>query len=285
MIEPAIIVVRLLQYAGAAILCGSPLFFVYAGPVPPGARLLVAGAAALLALASLAAIAAQAVLFAGSLGEGLAWESLFAIVTEMPLGRAALLRAGLALAALALLARRPSWPLVAALGTAAAASLAWLGHAGAADGALANWQIAADIAHVLAACAWLGALAGFVLLARGEDGGELHSALVRFSGAGSLLVAALLLTGVANAGFLAGADQIGTGWSTPWGHLLALKLGLFAAMLAFAANNRWRLTPRLARPGRGAVIALRRSVGLEAGLGLMVLAAVAWLGTLAPPAA
>ena len=46
MIEGAIVALRLLQYAGAAILLGSSLFFVYALPAaePRRARLLVAGA-------------------------------------------------------------------------------------------------------------------------------------------------------------------------------------------------------------------------------------------------
>ena len=75
MIEPAIVVVRLLQYLGAMVLLGSSLFFVYALPKTGRgsavemrwARPLVAGAAALLVLSSLGSVATQAILFAGSL--------------------------------------------------------------------------------------------------------------------------------------------------------------------------------------------------------------------------
>ena len=66
MLEAAVIAVRFLQYAGAAVLFGSPLFFVYAGePAPRVARAMVASAAVLLALASALEIGAQSSLFAG----------------------------------------------------------------------------------------------------------------------------------------------------------------------------------------------------------------------------
>ena len=62
------------------------------------------------------------------------------------------------------------------------------------------------------------------------------------------------------------------------------KLALFAAMLALAARNRWRLTPALERTPSGETVArLTRSVTAEAAIGLAVLALAACLGTLAPP--
>jgi putative copper resistance protein D len=54
--------------------------------------------------------------------------------------------------------------------------------------------------------------------------------------------------------------------------------------------NRFRLTPALLRDlesgavPSGALRALRRSIAIEAGLAASVLAIVAWLGTLVPPA-
>ena len=71
--------------------------------------------------------------------------------------------------------------------------------------------------------------------------------------------------------------------------LLALKLLLFAAMLALAAANRWRLTPALeaalidsdADPAMAAA-AMRRSLIAELMAGAAILALVAWLGTLDP---
>jgi copper resistance protein D len=61
-------------------------------------------------------------------------------------------------------------------------------------------------------------------------------------------------------------------------------------MLGLAAMNRFRLTPALLRDldagavPSGAQRALRRSIAIEAGLAASVLAIVAWLGTLVPPA-
>jgi putative copper resistance protein D len=289
-IEPAIFIVRLLQYAGAAVLFGSSLFFVYAAPAPPRTRAVAVIAAAMLAAASLLAIGLQASLFAGSFADGFERASLDAVATTMGLGKAALVRAIASMAGLLTLLALPDrtrWIAAAACGLVAAASLAWLGHGAAAESPLHLW---ADVIHVLAATVWLGALAGFLLLLFGRraPGSEavLHRALWRFSGIGSVLVAAVVASGLVNALFLVGPDHALDLLASRYGRVLAAKLALFAAMLAFAAANRWRLTPALGRePGPKAFAALRRSILGEALVGLAVLALVAWLGTLVPPAA
>ena len=68
--------------------------------------------------------------------------------------------------------------------------------------------------------------------------------------------------------------------TTDYGRLVLLKIGLFAAMVAIAAVNRFHLTPRL--PAAGALRALQRNSLAETGLGLCVLLFVGALGTLAP---
>jgi putative copper resistance protein D len=290
MLEAAVLAVRFLQYAGAAILFGAPLFFVYALPAgtsaPRGSCALVGGAAALLAVASVLAIAAQASLFAGSFAEGLTGEAMGAVVSYMAFGKAALVRAGAALLAFGLLLALPrgrrGWLAVTAAGAVAAASLGWMGHAAASEGPLAGVHLAADIVHVLAACAWLGALAAFVLLARDDARrAELHSALRTFSAMGPALIAVLVLSGLVNAWILVGPDHIADLVRTAYGRVLLAKLALFVGMLMLAAANRYRHTPAVAE---GASLGpVRRSVAWEAGIGLAVLALVAWLGTLAPP--
>lgn len=77
--------------------------------------------------------------------------------------------------------------------------------------------------------------------------------------------------------------------TTLYGQLLIAKLVLFAGILGLAASNRFRLTPALeASLDNGdhatAVAALRRSLALESAIAITILAAVAWLGLLAPPA-
>lgn len=305
MIEPALIAIRLAQYAGAAVLFGTAAFHLYA-PVADlsptlarRARALLAAAAALLAVASLAAIAAQSVFFAGSMDGGLARESLSAVALQMDLGKAALVRAAAAVAALALLAAlapgRVAWVLAAVLGGLATFSLAWMGHGGAGEGDSGRILLASDVLHLLAAAGWLGALAGFVQLlfvrpATGELARALYAALHRFATLGSILVATLVITGAVNTLSIVGLDGIATIWTTAYGRLLLLKLAVFAAMLWLAAINRFRLTPALAgelggaQPGSGALRGLRRSVVLETLAGAAVLTVVAWLGTLSPAA-
>jgi putative copper resistance protein D len=286
MLEAAVIAARLLQYFGAAIVFGSPLFFVYAlrGQAPRGSRGLVAGACVVLTMASLLAVAAQASLFAGSFARGVTGESIGAVVSYMPLGKAALVRAGAAALALVLVLRR-AWIGATVPGAVAAASLAWLGHAAATEGPLATLHLVSDALHALAACAWIGALAGFVLLMRDRQTSRevLHAALLRFSALGPWLVALLVFTGFINGWVLVGPSHLGEILSTEYGRVLLAKLALFAAMLLLAAKNRFRHTAPVAV---GAPLdALRSSLALETSAGLGVLALVAWLGTLAPPAA
>jgi copper resistance protein D len=296
MLEAAVIVVRLMQYCGAMVLFGSSLFFVYApgfGTPPRWARRLIAGAAGLLTVGSLAGIAAQASLFAGSFAEGLSREALGAVISSMALGKAALVRAACAAAALLVVlvvpAGRSTWPLIV-LGAAATASLAWMGHGAATEGTRGTIHLASDILHALAAAGWIGALAifaGLLLRARSpEHRADLHRALQAFSGIGSGFVAVLVLTGLVNAWVLVGLDGAGNLSASLYGRLLALKLALFLAMLALAAINRFRLTPALGRgQDHASVENLRRSVALETAAAFAVLAVVAWLGTLIPPAA
>lgn len=302
MIETAVIASRLFQYASASILMGSALFALYAlpraGPQSAAAfawpRRLLLGAALLLLLSASAGLLAQTMLLAGSAEEGLKPASLEAVIGGMAFGKAAIVRIlATAAALLVLLLSPPSrglWWWAAALGTIAVGSFGWMGHAAAGEGTAATIHLAADVVHALSAAIWIGALVGFVFIARlataREDGlAALHEALRRFSGVGTAVVAALVLTGVVNAWVLVGPDHMGGMLTTPYGRLLALKLLLFFGMLALAAANRFRHTQALnsAEGTASPLTALRRSVALETSAGLAILGLVAWLGTLAPP--
>jgi len=174
-------------------------------------------------------------------------------------------------------------------------SIAWTGHGAAGDGLVGAGHLIADIAHLLAVGVWLGALAGFValLFAAGSaySSDQLSiaaAALRRFAFTGSIAVAAIVLTGLVNSVLLFDITRPGLIISSPYGELLMVKLGLFTAMLALAATNRFRLTPALTQAiGTGetsaALAALRRSLAVESGTAIGILALVAWLGTLAPP--
>jgi putative copper resistance protein D len=75
--------------------------------------------------------------------------------------------------------------------------------------------------------------------------------------------------------------------TSPYGRILLVKVALVAAMIAIAIGNRFLLSPRIAAtgPAGGAVdevAVLFRSVAVEQGVGLLVLATVAVLGTIHP---
>ncbi len=166
--------------------------------------------------------------------------------------------------------------LLAGGGAVAVATLAWSGHGAAEVGAPGALRLGGDIVHLLAASAWIGALAlllalvsprGPVTRARVETA---HDALAGFSGIGTLIVGLIVATGLINGGFTVGVDGLTTLPRSPYGRLLLAKLLLFAAMLGCAALNRFRLTPALqAALDRGraatALARLRRSVAVEDG--------------------
>ena len=192
------------------------------------------------------------------------------------------------------LGRSAHFALFAALtGGVALASLAATGHAAMAEGPAATVHLLADIAHLLAAGAWIGALAGLSWLlwrpASRLTVATAHRALAGFATAGTLIVGVLVVSGMVNAWQTVGPGQFLALGNTGYGRLLLVKLGLFTLMLGLAAAHRFRLTPALAlavpHDPRAALARLRGGLALETALGVMVLAAVAWLGTLTPPIA
>lgn len=301
MLEAAVIGLRWLQFSGAVVLLGVPLFLFY-GLRPPArpdvgwTKILLGLAALAVALGSVAALVAQTAVMAGSLSLAVEPETLSMMVTGTSLGAAILIRAGLAvlaLSAVAVFRSGPlSWGLTAASGVLIVASFAWSGHGAATEGAGGRIHLAADIVHLVAAALWLGALVALaILLARrtAPDDLAIHRALRGFSGIGTMAVALLVMTGLVNAAYLVGPSQIASLGTGLYGQLLIGKLGLFAVMLALAAGNRFHRTPAMGAllaagedPVR-AVGRLRRDVTVEAIAGTLLLGVVAWMGTLAPP--
>jgi copper resistance protein D len=303
--EAAVVLLRWMQYGASFILAGGALFALYALPTagPSSAerlgwpRRLLAGAAATLLIASVAGLLLQTAVVAGSLSAALDPATLVSVLTEMAMGLSSLGRAAAAAIALAvvLLAppRRVALAATALIGAIAVASMAWMGHGAATEGPAGLLHLAADIAHLLAAAVWIGALAFFLALAGvgWRDGAAtpvFHAALAGFSGVGTGVVAVLLATGLINSWFLVGPTGAPALLTTLYGQLLLLKLGLFAAMVLLAASNRFRLTPALRQTlsdptaNSPEVRALRRSLVLELGAALVLVAVVAWLGQLAP---
>lgn len=171
-------------------------------------------------------------------------------------------------------------------------TIAWTGHAGATPGRLGYLHVAADALHLAAASVWLGGLIGLLLvfafsrLRRPSGWANLELDVVRrFSTLGIISVAALILTGIINAGIQVGSFRglVLTGY----GRLLMVKLATFAVMVAFASVNRLWVTPRLTRAGENGARAdlvkiLARNTRIELALALAIFAIVGVLGTLHP---
>ena len=181
--------------------------------------------------------------------------------------------------------------LIAVIGAGALASQASIGHAAMASGTELSAELISYMLHVLAAGAWIGGLVplGLVLADTGRIEAEPRrdlrveeALLARFSNVGIILVLVILATGIANSAFRLGSAQDLT--MSIYGRLILVKALVFALMLVAAAFNRWRLMPRLERCGDQAIAAIRRNILAEQVLGALVLAAAAWLGTLAPQA-
>ncbi|MBV8119967.1 MAG: copper homeostasis membrane protein CopD, partial [Alphaproteobacteria bacterium] len=173
------------------------------------------------------------------------------------------------------------------------ASLAWAGHGAATPGRPGDLHLTADIVHLLAAGAWVGALVPLALfLAEFRRNRQplvpnAQRAVKRFSILAAISVTVLFVAGLVNTWFLAGSVPALIG--TEYGRLVLAKLAIFVTMVTFGAVNLLRMSPRLApitSAGRAiaaaAVDHLRRNALIEAGLGVVVLCIVAVLGTLAP---
>ena len=295
-----LIVVRFGVYAAIAILFGLSAFGLY-GLRGEGRRDALALRGWLIAssVAGLLLSASWLLLMASSMAEVPLWPAdraaIDGLLTDSAIGTAwkvrmiALLVAGFA-------ATRTRWlPVVAASSAVALASLAWTGH-GSVGERMPGWgHLGADILHLIASSAWVGALVGLILLVSrpvaridSEHLDLTHRALHGFGAVGTIVVATIVVTGLINSWFMVGIGNLATLATTLYGQLLLAKLALFAAMLALAALNRFHLTPSFERSiaaadHRGALGTLRRSLAAETACVTVILALVAWLGTLAPP--
>jgi putative copper resistance protein D len=258
-------------------------------------RIVTAWAMAASAVSGVGWLVIEAADMAGtSIGRAVASGTPGIVLRQTEFGHAFLLRAVLFVVLAAALAwpRRVLRDNATKLGTGAAlvlaalylATLAGAGHAAAAaEGGLRLVHAGADALHLLAAGGWLGALPALAYcLAVAPSAAALARLVRRFSVLGIACVAILIASGVVNSLFLVGSFAALFG--TPYGVLLIVKLGLFAVLLAVAAINRFRLTPRLASDDRNARRSLRRNAMIEIAGGAVIIAIVGALGTMVPGA-
>lgn len=280
------IILRFALYVDLLLLFGLALFGLYSFNALLRFRPLLRGMAVTGALLSVAGLVLMTRAMSGETQLAALWPHLQMMLLETDVGLAWALR----MTALAIVVIRPSlWPASLA-GAIALASLAWSGHGAMDEGWLRFWHFLSDILHLLAAGAWLGALLALVLMASGRIGDTrlrlLADAVKRFEWVGALIVLTVSVTGVMNYLFIVGPRLDGVLFGT-YGLLLAIKVLAFAVMLVLAALNRFHLGPSLQQSLRDgqhliAANALRRSVVMELALALLIVALVAWLGTLSP---
>jgi putative copper resistance protein D len=301
-LDTAPIVVRFLHYGGLSLLFGITAFQLYGYPAKADEAkklrwrpLLITLTAFSLIISAIGLIFLSAQM-SGSFAAAVR-PRVFSHVLATDAGVALIVRTlALALCVTLLVGRNPSRPVVHAivcLAMVSLGSLAWGGHALQHEGWAGILHLVADVLHLLSAGAWLGAIAALLLLI-GDHGhpadsdhiSRLSLALRSFSIAGSAIVATLIVSGIVNAAFIVGWPDFDFLYSR-YGQLLGVKLALFLVMIAFAALNRYHLTPQLERSAargdcRAAIRTLHRSIAAELFVALTILGLVAWLGFLAP---
>lgn len=166
----------------------------------------------------------------------------------------------------------------------ALAPLGLTGHAAMQSGWIGVVHAANDMLHGLAAAFWLGSLPvflGFLRLwqepARRKDATR---ALMRFSTAGHVAVAVLLLSGAVNAWMI--LSPAGLNFTSLYLQLLLIKVALALSMVALAVINRYRWIPSIRGRRDLALCRIRRNTVLELWAGGAVLFLVGFLGLLSP---
>jgi putative copper resistance protein D len=167
-------------------------------------------------------------------------------------------------------------------------SLAWVGHAGAGAGSLANFHLLTDLVHLLVSAMWPGGLLPLVIWfsvnpRRGEN--EPEAIVRRFSAISLVAVVILAVSGLLNTLFM--IKRFADFYATSYGQILIGKIILFLIMIGFGMQNRRLLkiqrSNELESMDRGATGHLFRNVCVESALAFVVFGLVGALGAIEPP--
>ncbi|MEQ1874568.1 MAG: peptidoglycan-binding protein, partial [Ilumatobacteraceae bacterium] len=175
------------------------------------------------------------------------------------------------------------WTLAVVLLLGLLATWAYAGHSRSMRWPLIGVPV--DVAHHAAAAAWIGGLAIIGMVAIKEcSTEELISSLNRFAKLAATAVTVIVITGVLQAIRLVGSPtQL---FAANHGKYLMLKVVVLGAMLKVADINRQRVNRRLrsaAKSSRLVVSNLRRAMGTEFAVGLLIVAVTAAM-VVSPPA-
>jgi putative copper resistance protein D len=212
-------------------------------------------------------------------------DQIGAVLTDTAFGHAWAAHLVLAAALVAVVIFEPGarWTATSLASAALLASLGLVGHAAMQTGAEGVLHRVNHAVHLVTAGAWIGGLVPFAICLRAYERDDLRKdaveAMAGFSFWGQFIVAAIVLTGVANIALTSGRAPIPP--TTPYRALLTAKIIIVAIMIALAVFNRYVLAPRL-KTSATALAALRLTSAAEVALGCVVLALVSAFALLDP---
>jgi copper transport protein len=138
--------------------------------------------------------------------------------------------------------------------------------------------------HLAAAMLWLGGVAMLALVVWPAAPALRRLAFLRFSRLASVLIALILSAGVYLS--VARLPAVADLWTTSYGRVLLVKLGLVSLALLWGAFHHFVVRPALDGPGSDGVVArLPRSLAGESAVGMAILLVAAILVDSAPPPA
>jgi copper transport protein len=172
------------------------------------------------------------------------------------------------------------WPAFV-LGIGFASGLSLSGHS-AADAGSSWLSELADWVHLSAACLWVGGLVQLVAVVWPAAPLERRDVFLRFSRLATGLIGLLLAAGVYLS--VERLPRLADLWSTGYGQVLLVKLGLVSVALAWGAFHHFVMRPLLERNATGGLLTrLPRSLLGESAIGMAVLLVAAVLVDSKPP--
>jgi len=288
--DAALVLCRFLFYGSAIFLWGASAYICWIAPADLAAQVgrRLRHCFALSSLLIIATTTSLLPLRAAAIGEG--WADAFApqmlssVLTGTNVGQAWIAQAGAAglLIVSCLVTGRFRYGARAASAAFLLISLTLSGHAAMHSGPLRMMHRLSDGVHLLSGGAWLGALVPIVvtlpLLRDTRWQKDARTALMRFSTAGHVAVALVIITGIINTALIVGSVPLD--WQLEYQLLLSIKILIVFALIALAIGNRYLLVPRLAR--NPSLEPLKWTTGAEIALGFAVLGLVAVFGMLQP---
>ncbi|HEX3806471.1 MAG TPA: copper resistance protein CopC [Gaiellaceae bacterium] len=155
------------------------------------------------------------------------------------------------------------------------------GHDGSGDPG-SSWKTEiADWVHLSAASLWIGGLATMAILLWTGAPELRRAAFLRFSRLAMVLIALVLAAGTYMA--IVRLPRLHDLWSTGYGHVLLVKIGLVCVALLWGAFHHFLVRPALDRADAGFMSRLGRSLIGESMIGVAVLLVAAVLVDSKPP--